>query len=247
MVASENERGPDPRRGIFETILIYDDRPVELEAHLERLAASARSVYGKEIDDYRNLVTSAARGGGLGRLRLDVVQQPDGLVPSVIVAAVNRANVFPTGEFEVGLETLEVEVGQGEHKWADRDPLMRAEARCGSRAVPLLVTAGGTVLEASRANVFAVAGGELLTPPLDGRILPGIARRRVLELASKLDIEASERELTLAELRTAEEVFLTGSIRGVEPVRDVDGDDFPPSREVTSRLGVALRERWLRD
>lgn len=238
-------RGPDPDQGIFETILIYENQPVELDAHLERLAASVRAVYGADPPETREMVISRARGGGLGRLRLTIEPRRASLAATIIVAGVEPANVFPGREFEVTLEPLTVAVPQGEHKWADRDPLARAEARVGPASVPLLLSAEGEVLEGSRANVFAVREGQVLTPPLDGRILPGIARARAIETAAELGIEVDESRLDLGDLTGADEVFLTGSIRGVEPVRAIDATPLPPGRETTARIAAALRQRWL--
>jgi para-aminobenzoate synthetase / 4-amino-4-deoxychorismate lyase len=237
--------GPDPSQGVFETILIYENEPVELDAHLERLAASVRAVYGEDPPEAREMVISRARGGGLGRLRLTIEPRRASLAATIIVAGVEPANVFPGREFEVALEPLTVAVPQGEHKWADRDPLARAEARVGPASVPLLLSPAGEVLEGSRANVFAVREGRVLTPPLDGRILPGIARRRPIETAAELGIEVHERGLDLAELTGADEVFLTGSIRGVEPAHAIGGTALPPGRETTARIATALRRRWL--
>ena len=47
---------PDPRAGVFETILVVEDRPVDLDAHLRRLGASVRALYGGEPPDVRELV-----------------------------------------------------------------------------------------------------------------------------------------------------------------------------------------------
>ena len=112
--------------------------------------------------------------------------------------------------------------------------------------MPLLVGDDGAVLEAARANVFAVFDGGLATPPVDGRILPGTARAATLELAAELGIEAAERPLTLDELHAAGEVFLTSSVRGVRPARSLDGRELP-GHATTDRLAAALRERWLGD
>jgi para-aminobenzoate synthetase / 4-amino-4-deoxychorismate lyase len=106
------------------------------------------------------------------------------------------------------------------------------------------VTEDGDVLEASRGNVFAVREGRLLTPPLDGRILPGVVRARVIEIAAELGIEVDEEPLRLTELRGYEEVFLTGSVRGIEPVRALDGEDLQVEGQITAKLAAALRERW---
>jgi para-aminobenzoate synthetase/4-amino-4-deoxychorismate lyase len=231
---------------VFETILVVDGRPIELEAHIDRLAASLRSVYGGELEDPSDLVLSRSQGGSLGRLRLTVAPTDGGeFERHVVVAAVDPKDVFPSGPFASVLTALWVDRGQGEHKWADRDLLSRAEAAAGAGAVPLLVAADGRVLEASRANVFVVREGRLLTPPLDSSILPGIAREGVIEVAASCGITVEERCIDLDLLRGADEVFLTGSIRGVEPVREIDGDPLPEDGEVTAELAAGLRERWL--
>ena len=65
--------------------------------------------------------------------------------------------------------------------------------------------------------------GALVTPPLDGGLLPGITRGVVCDLARGLGVALEERELTPDDVRNADEVFLTSSVRGIMPVRSVDG------------------------
>jgi para-aminobenzoate synthetase/4-amino-4-deoxychorismate lyase len=106
---------------------------------------------------------------------------------------------------------------------------------------PLLCDLDGFLLEAARANVFVVAEtGQLLTPPTDGRILPGVTRARVLELGARLGLELGVRPVHLSELASARELFVTGSLGGVEPAH-LDGQ---PCRDgaVTARLARALDE-----
>jgi para-aminobenzoate synthetase / 4-amino-4-deoxychorismate lyase len=110
--------------------------------------------------------------------------------------------------------------------------------------IPLIADEDGAVLEASRANLFAIRDGALFTPPLDGRILPGITRMRVLEIAAGADIEARETELHRDNLLGADEVFLTGSVRGVERVRALDGVSLPANGEIAANLGTMLRRAW---
>jgi para-aminobenzoate synthetase/4-amino-4-deoxychorismate lyase len=238
---------PDRRHGVIETFLVVDHRPVELDAHLERLRASVRAVYREEPPDLRDLVLSHARGGFLGRLRLTVAPLESGSCEAYVVAGpVEPAEVFPTRELAVSLLRTTVEGGLGEHKWADREVLERTEALGPAGSVLLLVDEGGAALEASRGNLFAVRGGRLLTPPLDGRILPGVTRARVIEIAGELGIEVEERTIPAAALPGFEEVFLTGSVRGVEPARALDGVDLQANGGISERLGAVLRERWFR-
>jgi len=85
----------------------------------------------------------------------------------------------------------------------------------------------------------------VVTPPTDGRILPGVARARAIELARAAGIEVVERSLTVDELAAAGEVFMTGGVRGVEPVGRCAGLAEWVSGEFTARVGAELQKAWL--
>lgn len=243
----QNASRPDPRRGVFETLLVAGGRPVELEAHLERMAASLRALFGAELDsEAGDLVLSQATGLGLGRLRLTATPSGEGIGLEAHSEAVEAISVFPLGGRSTGLCSLVVPGGLGPHKWADRTLLERAEADMADGTIVLLVDDDGTVLEASRANVFAVRGDALVTPPADGRILPGVARAAVIEVAREAGREVHQEPLTLAGLAGADGVFLTGSVRGIEPVGSLDGDELRPAGDAGVLLAAALRRRWLK-
>jgi para-aminobenzoate synthetase / 4-amino-4-deoxychorismate lyase len=227
-------------------MLVASGRPVELEAHLVRLERSARRLFGAGLPDgAREAVLAAAHGIELGRLRLDVSPGPRGrLAHAVAAAEVDPEIVFPSWENGAVLRSVAAGGWSGVHKWSDRAWLEEKEAALGEE-VPLLVDQDGNVLEAGRANVFAVLGGGLATPPLDDRILPGIGRAAVLGLAGELGIEAQERRLGLEELRGAEEAFLTSSVRGVRPVRRIDEVELERRDGIAVRLAADLRRRWL--
>jgi para-aminobenzoate synthetase/4-amino-4-deoxychorismate lyase len=233
---------PDPARGLFETLLVVDGEPVELGAHLARLGASLETLFGVELPPgLDEEIGERARGLRLGRMRITVGR--DGGETRAVLAGedVDPADVFPTWEHGATLRSAFFDGGLGEHKWADRRPL----SGLAGDGVPLLLDRGYEVLEASRANVFAVVGDVLATPPADGRILPGIARGGAIEAAREAGIEVVERPLDRDELLAAEEVFLTGSVRGVEPVRSLDGALLPAITDLSRRVGERLRRRWL--
>jgi branched-chain amino acid aminotransferase len=88
----------------------------------------------------------------------------------------------------------------------------------------LMLDTQGHVAEATTANVFVFANGVLSTPPASADILPGVTRATILEVASKeLGLPTSERPILPTELRSAQEVFLTGTGVEVAPVIEVDG------------------------
>ncbi len=242
-MSQNGQRGPapDPAAGVFSTMLVSGGAPVALEDHLARLEASVRELYDEPLPvEARGLVAETAPTLELGRLRVDV--RPGGAA-SVRSAAVDPALVFPDHDHGTDLAVYEVEGWNGAHKWADRRLLEAADAEL-APALPLLVE-DGQVLEGSRANLFAATGGRLVTPPTDGRILPGVARARLIEVARAAGIEVEERPLEVDELAAADEAFLTSGVRGVEPVRSLTGVARWDSGELTARVGAELRRAWL--
>lgn len=239
---------PDPSAGLFETLLVVDGRPVELDAHLRRLASSLELLGSPPPPaDLPSIAFARCRGLALGRLRLTVAPHGGGMRAAAHAEPVEAGLVFPAWDRGAELRPLPLDRGLGPFKWADRKALDRASRSLGERELPLIVDRERRVLEASRANVFAVAKGVLFTPPADGRILPGIARARTIEAAVGAAVEVREAGLTVDELRAADEVFLTGSVRGVEPARSIAGAPLPRPGAVSATVARALRDRWLRD
>jgi para-aminobenzoate synthetase/4-amino-4-deoxychorismate lyase len=231
-------RRPDPAHGLFETLLVLYGEPVELDAHLERLGASLEALFAATVPpELADEVRERARGTTLGRLRLAL----RGGDAKLTVEDVNPADFFPSRERGAQLRSLACPGGLGAHKLADRRPL-------GTDAVTvaLLIDRGEEVLEAGRANVFVATEGVLVTPRADGRILPGIARAGAIAAAREAGIEVDERRLGHDDLLAADEVFLTGSVRGVEPARSLDGTPLPIAGELSRQVGDGLRRRWSR-
>jgi len=197
---------------VFETVLVLDGRPVAWRRHRERLATSCRDLYGAPLEDGLDRRV-AALSGGVRRGRLRVVATP--VDEGAVIVTAQVAPLRPRGGAPL-LTPVLVPRGYGRHKLVDRGWLERLEASVPAGARPLLVTAAGGVLETTRANVFAVRGGGVQTPPLDGEILPGVIRAVLLEEARRLGLAVHEEPLALAALREADAVVLTGSLRVLE-------------------------------
>ncbi len=223
---------PNLHQGVFETLLVLDGRPVELEAHLARLDRSLTELF-PTLAGPRIALDAPLEGDAV---RIDVAPRGDCLEARISTREIERHDC-------VALRSIGVVGGLGAHKWADRSLLDEAQTALPDDALPLVVD-GGEALEASRANLFAVRGGVLSTPPLDGRILPGVTRMRVLEIAASIGIETREEPLSRADLLAADEVFLTGSVRGIEPAGSLDGAPLPGGGEIAGRLAAELRRAW---
>jgi para-aminobenzoate synthetase / 4-amino-4-deoxychorismate lyase len=201
---------PDPALGVFDTLLVKGGRPVALERHLARLAASVAELYGATVPTTlaAGVQAAAAEAAPLGRARLRIDAEPDGAVRITISPARLRPHQ------PLLLEPFALPGGLGDHKWRDRR-LLDALAALRPGTVPLLLDTDGLVLEAAYSNVWIVEGDALITPPADGRILPGTTR------AALLATEAAAREepIDLARLVSADSVFLSSSINDRLPAR----------------------------
>jgi branched-subunit amino acid aminotransferase/4-amino-4-deoxychorismate lyase len=106
----------------------------------------------------------------------------------------------------------------------------------------------GFVAETNATNVFLVRRGELATP-YPRACLPGITRGLVLELARDAGIAAAERDLSLTDVYTADEMFATGTMGELTPVLECDGRRIGAGRRgpLTARLQQLFAERTARD
>ena len=117
-----------------------------------------------------------------------------------------------------------------------------AHARGAYEAV--LVRDDGTVTEATHSSVFGVVDDQLRTHPLGERVLPGVTRARVIELARELGLPLRERPLQLAEVARASELFLTGTTTDVMPI--VTLDERPVGVGRPGRMSRMLYEALMR-
>jgi para-aminobenzoate synthetase/4-amino-4-deoxychorismate lyase len=179
---------------VFETLLAADGEFVLLDEHLRRLEASVLELYGERLPPDLGLEPPAE-----GAWRIRVVFRPGAGV------TVERAPAtFPDGPLEP--ELLVLPGGLGAHKWVDRALVAGRE--------PLIVDLTGEVLETGSGNLFVVEGDALITPPADGRILPGVVRAQVMRQAAVV-----EEAIDLQRMQDADDAFVTSSIRGIQPLR----------------------------
>ena len=87
----------------------------------------------------------------------------------------------------------------------------------------LMLDQGDNIIEGTMSNIFIVNQQTLVTPDLSRCGIQGVMRQCVIELAPKLGIDTEIRDITLADLTSAEEAFLCNSTFGIWPVRDLDG------------------------
>jgi para-aminobenzoate synthetase / 4-amino-4-deoxychorismate lyase len=201
---------PDPAKGVFTTMLVSEGVAENVGAHVVRLRRSVAELYGRGLPgNLEERIAAAAARHRFGRLRVLVGEE--GRSVEIETAPLERD---PEPKPAV-LAPVRLPGGLGPHKWRDRRLLEELERSLG--ALPLIVDVDGEVLEAATANVLIVEGATVVTPPVDGRLLPGTMRERALAAARSLSLAAREEPITLERLKRADELLLTSAIRGVAP------------------------------
>ena len=250
---------------IYEVIRTRGGQPVALAQHLERLRTSALQTY---------LQLPWTDGEITARVRAAVVASklPEVYVRLVVTRGTGPMSLLPEGCVQPGLivyvmplvlpSAAEVERGIGVAIPARLRNDLRAlapsakacnslnnalalmESRRAAADDAVMLNGDGFVTEATTANVFWVKGGEVRTPSLDCGILAGITRTLLIWAMRQDRIDVVEGKFPASELRSADEAFLTGTIRGVSPVVRVDGRPIADGRPgpLTRRI-VALNER----
>jgi branched-chain amino acid aminotransferase len=251
---------------VFETLRTYAGVPFALGQHLERLARSAEQVFiplplplTELSEEVLTVLRRTAHGESYLRVMLTRGEAVLGLDPALArcprrVIMALPLNVPPAHQYTSG-------VGASTYR-AQRqaDGTSAAGAKIGNYLVSvlamreagligaveaLLVDARGRVLEGASSNVFLVRAGQLTTAPTEAGILAGITRAHVLSLARAEGIPVELRAPDLSEVRAADELFITSSIRELLPIVRLDqqpvGEGTPGP--VFRRLLQAFRER----
>lgn len=121
--------------------------------------------------------------------------------------------------------------------------LIKMEALRNGFHEAIALTPDGMVSEGSGQNVFAVDGGALYTPPIDGTLLPGITRETVMTLAADAGLRVHVQPLTREVLYTSEELFVCGTASEITPVRSVDR--LPVGDGTVGPITRQLQQRFL--
>ncbi|HMJ01972.1 MAG TPA: chorismate-binding protein [Conexibacter sp.] len=205
---SRDRHRPDATHGVFETLLVRDGEALRAPAHLARIAASAAALYASELPDdlAARVEAAAAELSAAGALRI-VVRPRTGGDGAAMTLERGR---MPARPLPIALRPFTLPGGLGTHKWRDRRLLNALTA--GEAVTPLLLDGDGDVLETAWGNVFALEGDALVTPPADGRILPGVTRAAVLAAASELGLAPLVEPLSLMRLAHADAIVVSSSL-----------------------------------
>ena len=226
--------------GAFETIALAAGRPLLLDAHLTRLGRTCAylgidvdtGVLAREVCE-RAAVSEAADGRWAAKLTVT----PENRLVTF------RPNPYGAKSYERGFSLVVSTVRRNEGSpLTAMKTLCHADCILAKRAAqaagfdePVMLNNRGELAEGAATNLFLVLDGRMLTPPVKSGLLPGVARAWVLEQGA-----AEEAVLYPEDLERCEEAFVTNSLMGVMPVRQL-GERVFPSRETADRLRAAYQ------
>jgi para-aminobenzoate synthetase/4-amino-4-deoxychorismate lyase len=213
--------------GLLETMLAVDGEVLRLADHLARIDLSCRELYGAALPAGVEHAVREAAGPRRRAIRLTVR-------PSLEFAV--SWTPAPSPPSGLSLRTAK-RPGLWRHKWADRSWITDPQA--------LFVAADGTVLETTFGNVFLLrSDGSLVTPLLREDLLPGVTRRRLLDVARDDGRRIELRGFTIDELSDAAAAFSTSSLSGLVAIESADGRVLPRRdgelRQLAARVGFGV-------
>jgi D-alanine transaminase len=246
--------------GGYEVIPVYSRHPFRLAEHLRRLQST--------LDGMR--IVNPHSDGEWRAIILRIIEQAEFADQAVYIqvtrgADIKRDHAFPQGVTPTVFLFTAPLVGPTQ---AQRDAGVAAITaadirwdRCDLKSVAMLgnvlmrqlavdagctetiMLRGGFLTEGSATNVFCVKNGIILCPPKDNRILPGITYDVVLELAARHGAPFAVRPVAEAELRAADELWITSSTKEVLPIVTLDGQPVGQGA-LAGRPGPVTRQMY---
>ncbi len=225
--------------GVYEVIPVFGGRLFRLPHHLSRLEASLAAIRLRNphtAEEWKTIFTRlmAEHGTKDQSIYLQITRGvaprdhafPANAVPTVFAYAL-PLKYPPAEQLTQGVTA----VTTADIRWQRCDikaiallanALLRQQA-IEQGAVEAILVRDGLVNEGAASNLFIVKDGVLVTPPKGPYLLPGITRDLILELAAAQGIAHREANISVAELESADEVWLTSSTREILPVTLLDG------------------------
>lgn len=242
--------------GVWEGLRLYDGRIFRLEQHLERLAASAKSLayerfpaQEKLIEELRRTLEANDMRDGV-HIRLTVTRgtkYTSGLDPrlnrsgtTLIILAEFKPPVYDkSGLFFITAATRRIPpqcLDQKIHSCNQLNSILaKIEANEAGADDALMLDTRGFLAETNATNVFLVHGGTVLTSDT-GSCPEGVTRSAVLELCRRHGIPGDVRDLSPQDIRSADEVFCTGTMGEIAGVTRIDETEYGDVGPVTRRM-----------
>lgn len=220
--------------GVYEVIPAYGGRLFRLEQHLARLEQSLKGIrlhFPLTRDEWSKILTPLLKADQDQAVYLQITRgayaKRDHAFPEATQATVfAMATPYPEGPPQPSKAITCEDI---RWKWCHLKTLnllanvLLRQAAIDHGCQEAILVRDGLVTEGAASNIFVVAGGVLATPPKGPKLLPGITRDLILELAAAHGIPHQEREIPAVELTGASELWYTSSTRELVPIVELDG------------------------
>ncbi len=249
---------------VWEGLRVYNGRIAELDAHLDRLQDSAKALAFENVPNktsIRDAVFETLAANGMrddAHIRLTLTRGEkvtSGMNPrfnqsgcTLIVLAEWKPPVYSDDGIRVVTASTRRNTpscldSKIHHNNLLNNILASIEANVAGVDSAIMLDLNGFVSETNDTNLFLVRAGTVLTPHADA-CLPGLTRRMILDICRSEGIPADERNLSLTELYTANEVFTSGTMGELTPVLQADGRVIGDGTvgELTRRLQALHRD-----
>ena len=249
---------------VWEGLRVYRGRIAALDGHLERLQNSAKTLAFEAVpssDEVRDALFATLEANGMRdetHIRLTLTRgekTTSGMNPrlnqsgcTLIVLAEWKPPVYSDNGIRVITASTRRNTPQCldskiHHNNLLNNILASIEANVANVDSAIMLDVHGFVSETNDTNLFIVKNGIVATPHADS-CLPGITRRMILDICHENGIPAEERNISLTELYTADEVFTSGTMGELTPVLEADGRQIAGDEvgELTKKLQVLHRE-----
>ena len=225
--------------GIYELIPVYAGRPLRLKEHLARLQRSLDAIRlaNPHTDaEWAALIDAMIAKNGSGdiyvyfQITRGVAKRdhafPKDTPPTVFMMA-SPLPTPPREQVENGVACVTMQ----DNRWLRCDikaisllgNVLLRQAALDAGGAEAVMFRDGLLTEGSASNILVARDGKLLAPPKDHLILPGVTYDLVLELDAKHVVPFEVREITEAEVRSADELMLTSSTKEVLAITQLDG------------------------
>ena len=256
------DRGYQFGDAVYEFIASYHGKLFCLEQHLDRLKNSMERMSFPKIERafiehaINDLFTKAdiARAGIYIQISRGVAPRDhawDKGLKTQLLMTIKKIKEYPLELREKGIEIITLE----DERWSNCDiktiqilpnAMAKQKARDNGAFDAIFVSKDGIVREGTSSNFFMVRNGKIITHPLTKNILPGITRKVTLDIAGSMGIKIQEKFISKAELFSADEAFLTGTISEILGIIAIDKYSIGTGRpgEITKKLYTAFKKNW---
>ena len=231
--------------GVFEGVRVYNGRVFRLDEHTDRLLFSARALgfpmegLSRESVNAAILETCRRNDHANGYIRVNLSRGTGlGLDPKHIerstrlVVATRQLALYPPEFYQQGLTMITCATRVAPPDAIDprikctgkyiNNILAKMEANRVGAGEGLMLNQQGQVAEATGDNIFVIKDNVLYTPPPSAGCLKGITRQAAIELATERGLKVREENLTLYDVYTCDECFLTGTAAEIVPAVSLD-------------------------